>query len=127
MRKIGLAILLVALTFVSPDVGRTDEFKLIPSVGVREEYNDNIFYTTNDTVDDFITTIRLGLELIERTERLNLNISATVSPFFYADLTDLDDIDQNYWGGGSYQISTLLGVNAHALYDVSNRRDRDIG
>jgi len=126
MIKIGVAILLVALIFLSPDVGSADEFKLIPSVGVREEFNDNIFYTANDTVDDFITTIRLGLELIERTERLDLNISATVSPFFYADLTDLDDIDQNYRGRGSYQINTLLGFNAYALYNVSNRRDRDI-
>ena len=80
--KIGIVILLVTLICVSPDMVSADEFKLIPSIGIREEYNDNIFYSSNDTVDDFITTIRLGLELIERTERLDLNLSATVSPFF---------------------------------------------
>jgi hypothetical protein len=126
MRKVGLIICWFFLMFLFPNLGRADDFKLIPFIGVREEYNDNIFYTVNDTVDDFITTIRLGLGLIERTERLDLNISATVSPFFYADLTDLDDVDQNYWGGGNYQISKLLSVNAHALYNVSNRRNRDI-
>ena len=38
----------------------------------------------------------------------------------------MDDVDQNYWGKVSYQITELTGVNAKALYDVSNRPDRDI-
>jgi hypothetical protein len=125
-RKIGLVLCWFALVFLFPNLGNADEFKLIPSLAVREEYNDNIFYTTNDTLDDFITTILLGLELIESTERLNLNLSASIAPFFYADLSDLNDVDQNYRGGGNYQISTLLSFNAYALYDVSNRPDRDI-
>lgn len=124
--KICLVLYWFALMFLFPNLGSADEFKLIPSLAVREEYNDNIFYTTNDTLDDFITTILLSLELIERTERLNLNLSASIAPFFYADLSDLNDVDQNYWGSGSYQINTLLSFNGYALYDVSNRPDRDI-
>ncbi len=124
--KVGLAMLLVTLVSIFPDAGRADEFKLIPSISVREEYNDNILYTSSDEIDDWITTISPRLELIERTEQLDLNLSATISPFFYADHSDFDEVDQNYWGRGSYQISELLGVNATALYDVSNRADRDI-
>ena len=126
MRKVGLAILLVALTFAYTSEIMADEFKLIPSLAVRGEYNDNIFYTADDEDDDFITTISAGLELIERTERFDLDLSATISPFYYADFSDLDEVDQNYRGTVGYQISPLIGVNADALYDVSNRRERDI-
>ena len=121
-----MAIVLVTLVFVFPSMSGADEFKLIPSIAVREEYNDNIFYSYHDEVDDWITTVSPGLELIERTEQLDLNLSATVSPIFYADHSDWDDVDQNYGATGAYKITPLLGVNANALYDVSNRPDRDI-
>jgi hypothetical protein len=125
LKKVALALSFIALTIVSVNEILADEFKLIPSIAVRGEYNDNIFYTVDDTDDDFITTISAGLELIERTERLDLNLAALLSPFFYADYSDLDDADQNYMGRISYKINPSFGVNANALYDVSNRRDRD--
>ena len=76
-------ILLNVLLLLVPSGVLADDFKLIPSLAVREEYNDNIFGSVSDTVDDFITTISPGLELVERTERLDLGLSAIVSPFFY--------------------------------------------
>ena len=81
-KKVAPAILLVVLLIVCANETFADEFKLIPSLTVKGEYNDNIFYTTDETEDDFITTISAGLELIERTERLDLGLSALVSPFF---------------------------------------------
>jgi len=128
MKKVTLAIWFVALAVVCANDTLADEFKLIPSITVREEFNDNLFFTENDEEDDYITTVSAGLELIERTQRLDLDLSAIVSPFYYADSDhdDLDDVDQNYLGKVGYQISPLLSINANALYDVSNRRDRDI-
>ncbi|MGB5896241.1 MAG: hypothetical protein WBG58_18850, partial [Ignavibacteriaceae bacterium] len=125
LKKVSLAILLLSLTVFCANEIMADEFKLIPSIAVRGEYNDNIFYTVDDTEDDFITTVSAGLELIERTERLDLDLSALLSPFYYADYSILDDVDQNYMGKVSYKINPSFGVNADALYNVSNRRDRD--
>ena len=88
LKKVSLVILLLSLTVFCANEIMADEFKLIPSIAVRGEYNDNIFYTADDTEDDFITTISAGLELIERTERVDLNLSALVSPFFYDDYND---------------------------------------
>jgi hypothetical protein len=122
--RIKLLLLNVLLLLLPPGV-LADDFKLIPSIAVREEYNDNIFGSSSDTVDDFITTISPGLELIQRTDQLDLKLLAIVSPFFYADTSALDDVDQKYFGRGSYQISELLGINADAGYNVSNRPDRD--
>ena len=126
MKRVGLIIWMVTLAMILPFGAMADEFKLIPSIAVRGEFNDNIFGTSRNTEDDFITTISPGIELIERTQQLDLNLSAKISPFLHADRSDLDDVDQLYRGKGKYQISELLGVNADAAYNISNRPDRDI-
>ena len=71
MKRAGLAIWMVTLSIILPS-GVMAEFNLIPSLAVREEYNDNIFFSYSDTIDDFITTVSAGLELTERTEQLDL-------------------------------------------------------
>jgi hypothetical protein len=103
-----------------------DDFSLTPSVSVREEYNDNIFFEYANPVDDYITTVTAGLELKDRTERMDLDLNGTVSPFFYADNSKWNDVDQNYLGKIAYQINPMLGVDASANYNVSNRPDRDV-
>ena len=126
MKKVVLAMLLVTLVSVFPDAGSADEFKLIPSISVREEYNDNIFFDDHGEIDDWITTISPGLKLIERTDRLDLNLSALGHGIVYADNDDLNDFDQDYSGNISYRITPQLRVSADAGYKVDSRRDRDI-
>ena len=117
---------LVALAMMLPAGALADDFQLIPSLTVRGEYNDNIFGSDDDEEWDFITTISPGLELIQRTQRLDLRAAAKVSPFFYSDNSDLNDVDQNYRGSVGYKISELTRINANAGYDVSNRPDREL-
>lgn len=125
-KNMVLIILMLTLTMILPSGVLADDFKITPSLGVRGEYHDNIFYASDNTEDDFITTIIAGLELIDRTERYSLDLSANLSPFFYADHSDLDDVDQKYLGKIDYKISSLFSINADAGYDLSNRPDRDI-
>ncbi len=80
-KKVGLAIWMVTLAIILP-TGVLADFNLIPSLAVREEYNDNISFSYSDTIDDFITTINAGLELTKRTEQLDLRLAGFVSPFF---------------------------------------------
>jgi len=118
----------VALILLGIVTGTTwaDDIQLVPTVAVREEYNDNIFFSSDDVEDDFITTIAGALELIERTERLDLNLFGGVAPFFYADFSDLDDTDQNYNGKISYQFSPRYSASIDGGYFVDNRPDRDV-
>jgi hypothetical protein len=60
-----------------------DEFKLTPSVAVRQEYNSNIFFDSSKEEDDTITRVKPGLELLNRTERLDLRLAGFVTPYFY--------------------------------------------
>jgi hypothetical protein len=109
-----------------PVNGRGDEFKLTPSIGAREEYNDNIFFDNSHEKDDFITTILPALELSERTERFNLMLATAVSPYFYAKNSDLNDVDQDYRGNTSYRLTERFTAAGDARYTVDHRANRDI-
>jgi len=125
--KIRIQLLLLnVLLLLLPSGVMADDFNLTPSLTVREEYNDNIFFEYSDAIDDYITTVTAGLELTERTEQLDLSLKGTVSPYFYVDNTEGDEVDQNYTGRVYYKVNPLLGINANVGYDVSNRPDRDV-
>lgn len=102
------------------------ERKWIPSIGLREEFNDNIFLSASDEVDDFITTLSLGLTFKERNERVNAEISGKLGILRYADNNELNAVDQDYFGRLRYQITPRLGMNANGGYIKDHRPDRDI-
>jgi hypothetical protein len=124
MKSIVGCVLLIILGIVV-EITWADEFQLVPTVALREEYNDNIFFNSSNTESDFITTIGGSLELIERTERLDMNLFGGVAPFFYADFNELDDTDQNYNGKISYQFTPRYSASIDGGYFVDNRPDRD--
>jgi hypothetical protein len=105
---------------------RGAEFKLLPSLTLQEEYNDNIFFTNTRKVDDFITTVTPGLELVDRTENLDLNMLARVPVLRYVDNTELDHIDQNYRGKFRYSPDPNWGLSGEAGYQEDSRPDRDL-
>jgi Putative beta-barrel porin 2 len=126
IKKIVRIICLIALMSISPDIGNAGGFKLTPSVGVKGEYNDNLFFDDVNEIDDYITTLFGGLALMNRTERLDLNLSARLDGVMYADNDDLDDVDQFYTGRIGYRISERVRLGADAGYSVDSRSDRDI-
>jgi hypothetical protein len=105
---------------------QADEFKLTPSVAVRQEYNSNIFFDASNEEDDFITRVKPGLELLERTERLDLRLAGFVIPYVYWDHDELNSVDQDYSGRVDYKITPLFSVGANAGVRVDHQPDRDI-
>jgi hypothetical protein len=103
-----------------------DEFKLTPSIAVRQEYNDNIFFDSSQEKDSFVTRVIPGLELIERTERLDLRLTGAVTPYFYWDESDLNSVDQEYSGKAVYALTSRLNAGAEAAVRVDHQPDRDI-
>ena len=124
--KVELFAWLMALAVILPTRVLADDFKLIPSIEVREEYNDNLFFNDHDKVEEWITTISPGLKLIEKTERLDLNLSARGSDIKYGKNDELDNFDQYYAGDIGYRMTSRFRVSAGAGYTVDSRRDRDI-
>jgi hypothetical protein len=103
-----------------------DEFKLTPSIAARQEYNDNIFFDTSKPKDSFITRVTPGLELIERTERLDLRLSGALTPYVYWEDSNLNSVDQDYSGRVAYLLTPRLRVGAEAGVRVDHQPDRDI-
>ena len=119
--------LLVALTVSLYAAGAAaDDFDITPSIAVRQEYNDNIFFDDEDEEDDLITTVKPGLEITNRSERINFSLKGEVSPFFYWDNDELDDVDQDYSSRLNYMLTERLRFNGSASLRYDNRPDRDI-
>ncbi len=126
MKKTMLTICAVALMVTIPNYGKADQFKLTPSVAIKGAYTDNLFFNTSNEVDDTITTLFGGLELSNRTERLDLNLNAKVDGLMYADNNDLNDVEQFYKGRIAYRITERVKLGANGGYQEDSRPDRDI-
>ncbi len=100
--------------------------KLILSIGAGEKYNDNIFFSYDDELDDHVTTLSGGLKFINRSERLDMSVSGRVENQDYADHDDLDGLDQYYVGRIGYVLTPNLKANLNGGYSRDSQPDRDI-
>jgi hypothetical protein len=126
IKKVVRIFCLVALVSMVYGLGYADEFKLTPTIGVREAYDDNLFFSTSNEVDDYITRIFGGLDLLNRTDQLDLNLSAKADGLLYADNTDLNDVEQFYKGDVGYRLTERVKLAASGGYSQDSRPDRDI-
>jgi hypothetical protein len=107
------------------------EFRLLPSIAQKLEYNDNIFVqpsnlTPNQKIDDYISTTSGKLQLLTNTERLTMDLSARVDQLFYRDNTNLNSTDQFYNGALRYSLSPRLAVALRGSYNRDSRPDREL-
>jgi hypothetical protein len=112
------------VAFIHVRMAMADEFRLVPSVSLREEYNDNIYLEVRNPTRDFTTTTSGGLEVYDRTERFEGTLSGRLASLLYADNAGLDHVDQFYTGNGSYQLTQGLLVRGNGGYTVDSRPDR---
>jgi hypothetical protein len=126
MTRFTAIVMLMAQVLPVGGAAIADEFKLTPSVSLRQEYNSNIFFDTRDEKDSPITRVKPGLELMNRTERLDLRLSGVVIPFYYWDESDLNSVDQDYSGRISYQLTPLVSIGANAGVRVDHQPDREL-
>ena len=122
-----LILLVIIMLAACPVFVWGNEFRILPSISVKEEYNSNVFVTPNDKKDDFITTISPGLEIVNRTERLDTDVLIRMDRIEYISNKDLSTTDQTYNGRLRYLATPLLSVSAEAGYVKDSRADRDIG
>lgn len=109
--------------FSAPGV---DQIKFIPSMAIKEAYNDNIYMTTSDRKDDWISTISPGLEFTSKTERMNASLAARLNGIYYIDQHDLNAIDQSYQGKLRYALTEKLGLGGEAGFVRDSQSTREI-
>lgn len=118
----GKVALVLILTIAQADA---DDFNVVPSLGVRSEYNDNIFYSDNKT-GDLRTSIIPGLELKERTERLDSSLLANLKGIKSLKNSQFDAVDYRFDGRMSYLYTPRLTVSANAVYDRDSNPGQDV-
>ena len=97
--------------------------EIVPSVGLREQYNDNIFLSGSDREDDFISIISPKVVLnYDRGEKLNLAADFGFNFRFYADHNELNDTGLRDALNGTLQ-SRLRPLN-RVFIDVYDRYSR---
>lgn len=99
---------------------------LVVSMGLKEEYNDNIFFDANNEIDDYITTVSPGIELRRKYERTSASLRGRFDIVEYSDNSDLDNVDQLYNAGISHKLTERLSLSGKASYKRDSRTDRDI-
>jgi hypothetical protein len=100
-----------------------DALNLTPSVSLKEEYNDNIFFSTVSK-SSFISTLSPHLTLNEQSERLTALLDVGANSLNYSSLHELDSIDQLYHGQIKYRLTPQLNLQAKAGFDQDSRPDR---
>lgn len=125
-----MKLIIVSITVISlmicPGQALSDEFKLTPSLAVSEKYNDNIFLTDTDIQKDWVTVLAPGLELVDRTERFDLNVKARIDDIHYNDLQDLNAVDQFYSGRLRFALNDRITLAPSAGFSRDSQPDRDI-
>jgi hypothetical protein len=125
LKHIFFLLLLIPVISLQAKKAVGDDFKLIPSVALKQEYTDNIFLDETE-LDDFITTVSPALELIEKTERIDAGLFGKLDWIRYDDNSELDTTDQQYNGHIDWQASPRMNLSSAAGYTRDSRTDRDI-
>lgn len=88
--RLFLLLLIFCLTLVSLSYA---ELKVTPSISIREEYDDNIFLSSDDEEGDFITSIYPLINLSYTTNFMTLSLDYGMNFRFYMHNSDLNETD----------------------------------
>lgn len=124
MKLLSLFFLLPAALGVATSAV-ADERKVIPSIAMQQEYNDNLYFSSHTKDGDFISTVSPALEVMNNTERLQSGIKIQLDSSYYHDNPDLNSIDQDYSGTLRYGVSPTANLFTSAGYRRDSRVDRD--
>jgi hypothetical protein len=105
-----------------------DEFRLVPSVAVKQEYIDNLFWDAKNgaaPTHDWISTFTPKLEMVRNTEKIGMNLSSRIDQRYFWSNNHLNATDQAHEGNLRYSINPQLSFTGRGSYIEDSRPDRD--
>lgn len=102
------------------------ELKFVPSLDVRDVYNNNLFFESDDTISDYYTVCSPGIKLTDRTERLDAYLQSRLDWIRHRENGELDATDQDHQGRLRYRTTDRGDYSAEAGYTKDSQIDRDI-
>ena len=112
----NLLVAFSTLLIFSTSMALSAELSLQTSIGLKQEYNDNILYTRSDEKDDFISYAIPSIDLSYITEILKLSALASWEGLLYWKNSDLNTINQRYGLNGRYRLTERWSVSADGRY-----------
>jgi hypothetical protein len=98
----------------------------IPSLTMKETYNDNIYFEQNDRQDDFITLSVPQMGFYNRTERMMWRLTGRLNDYRYAEHDELNNTDEFYDTEGAYEFTERLRIDGRLSYGEDTQPDREI-
>jgi hypothetical protein len=92
--RIFAVLLPLCVAAVSADESRGSEVSIRPAVSVSEEYNDNVFLTPADRVDDYITRVIPSVKFTYKAPLWDWDVSYAYDYRLYAHRTIINDSTQ---------------------------------
>ena len=126
LAAVRLLLFVVLFIVLLPPQASADEFKVIPSLALKEGYNDNILYTTSDPIRSWVTTVSPALTLTNRTEKTDLMLSGLVDVVRYHEESNYNSENQYYKGRFGYSFGPRTNVQAEGGWSRDYQPDRDI-
>ena len=120
-------IFIVTVCFIlCASLSLADDFQVTPTVKLKQELNDNIFFTATGELDDFITTVSPSIQLKERTPLLDLRLDTNLEALSYAKNDELNAVEHFHNGRVNYNLTPLMSFSGNFGYKVDSRPDRDL-
>jgi len=122
-------VTLVLVTLACPALVWGNEICFVPNLAANEQYNNNILLVTNagNVMNDFITILSPGLDITDKTARLDTMLSLRLDELYYARNNDLNATNQSYSGSVRYASTPLLNISADAGYAKNSNPSLGIG
>lgn len=122
LKKVYALIIIFCLT--APVISYAEKGGFVPFVSVRQEYSDNINFSSIEE-EDFITTAAAGADYIVDTEQVYSRLNGRIWHLFYQDNDQLDTTNGSVSFRWDYQYSERSGIGVDADYRKDSQRDRD--
>ena len=124
MLLLNCVLLLWALCFAQS--AAAEEVRLVPSLTLQEQYNDNIFFAATGERRAFITSISPAVELSSRCERSQARLSARMNGLLYQGNGSLNSVEQAYLGSVGYRVTPTAKFGLEGRFSRESRPDRSI-
>jgi hypothetical protein len=125
MKPTTVLLFLLLLACWGPASVVADDRKVIPSIALKQEYSDNLYFDSQSRQSDFITTVSPGLVLVNNTERLKAGLKLQLDSAYYQDHTDMDSVDQDFSGNLGYAVSSRANLFTSGGYRRDSRVDSE--
>jgi hypothetical protein len=96
--------------------GQAADWSVVPSVGVKGEFNSNLNYNFKNPISDYIFSLTPTVEFNYAQEVGQLQGRLGFKPMHYISHSNLDKIDQNYQINGYYMATQRLKLGLTSSY-----------